>query len=149
MHIWPWPLTLWPWPRVNINILSIIIICMSIINIQSLVHDILSKQVFFLQNRIFDLDIWPCHLDLRSTLTSHWYQPMYDFDQDPIIRSWFIGKKHSMRTHTHTYIPTYPPTDTSGYRVALQFYWTQLKKMALSLYQKRRRARTKKLCRPT
>ena len=33
----------------------------------------------FSQNCIFDLDLWPCDLDLRSTLTSHWYQPYVGF----------------------------------------------------------------------
>ena len=28
----------------------------------------------FSQNCIFDLDLWPCDLDLRSTLKSYWYQ---------------------------------------------------------------------------
>ena len=37
--------------------------------------------------------------------------PMYDFDEDPIIRSWFIGEKSSMRTHTHTHPPRHPDTD--------------------------------------
>ena len=32
--------------------------------------------------------------------------PMYDFDEDPIIRSWFIGEKHSMLTYKKTYIHT-------------------------------------------
>ena len=40
LHIWPWPLTLWPWPWVNFNNPSILIMCISIINIQTLVHDI-------------------------------------------------------------------------------------------------------------
>ena len=43
---------------------------------------------------------------------------MYDFDEDLIIRSWFIGEKHSMLTYRHTHTHT----DTSAYRVALQFY---------------------------
>ena len=53
--------------------LFISIICVFIINIQSLVHDIKWKEVF-LQNWIFDLDVWPCDLDLRSTSTTYWYQ---------------------------------------------------------------------------
>ena len=34
--------------------------------------------------------------------------PMYNFDQDPIIRSWFLGKNTwCWWTYTHTYIHTY------------------------------------------
>ena len=54
---------------------------------------------------------------------------MYDFDEDPVICSWFIGEKSSMRTYIHTYIHTDGRTDMSAYRVALQFYWTRLKRL--------------------
>ena len=40
LRIWPWPLNLWPWPWVYIKILLISIMCVSTININSLVHDL-------------------------------------------------------------------------------------------------------------
>ena len=63
LHIWPWPLILWPWPLVIFCILLIIIMCISIINNQSLVNYMKSKQLFS-QTWILELDLWPCDLDL-------------------------------------------------------------------------------------
>ena len=42
----------------------------------------------FSQNCIFDLDLWPCDLDLRSTLTSHWYQSYVQVSS--ISNHWFM-----------------------------------------------------------
>ena len=42
----------------------------------------------FSQNCIFDLDLWPCDLDLRSTLTSHWYQSYLQVSS--ISNHWFM-----------------------------------------------------------
>ena len=110
--------------------------CVSIIHIQTLVHELQSKQFFyklayltltfdlvtltlgqllhlidinhvckyhlyliisswyivktsFSQNCIFDLDLWPCDLDLRSTLTSHWYQSYVQVSS--ISNLWFMA----------------------------------------------------------
>ena len=110
--------------------------CVSIIHIQTLVHELQSKQFFyklgyltltfdlvtltlgqllhlidinhvckyhlyliigswyivkirFSQNCIFDLDLWPCDLDLRSTLKSYWYQSYVQVSS--ISGHWFMN----------------------------------------------------------
>ena len=63
----------------------------------------------FLQNRIYDLDLWPCDLDLRSTLTSHWYQP-YVWFWWRSNHSFMIYRRKTLDADTHTYIHTYTHT---------------------------------------
>ena len=100
----------------------ILIICISIINIQSPVHDLWPKQFF---GRIayltltFDLDLW-------STSTSHLYQSCVWMSSRSNL-PFMIYRPKTLDADRHTYIHTHTHRDTSGYRVALQFYWTRLK----------------------
>ena len=55
----------------------------------------------FLHTYIYDLDLWPCDLDLWSTSTSHLYQSyvwMSSRSNHPFM---ICRPKHSMLTNTH------------------------------------------------
>ena len=106
----------------------ILTICISIINIQSPVHDLWPKQFF---GRIAYLTLTFDLVTLTFGQLQHliYINHVCECHQDLTSRSWFIDPKHSMLTDIHTYIHTHTHRDTSGYRVALQFYWTRLKTM--------------------
>ena len=61
----------------------------------------------FSQNCIFDLDLWPCDLDLRSTLTSHWYQSYVQVSS--ISNHWFMVYCQ-IRLFTNVHIWPWPLT---------------------------------------
>ena len=74
----------------------------------------------FLQNCIFDLDLWPCDLDLRSTLTSHWYQPYVWFWWRS--NHWFMIYR---RTSIFTNLHIWPWPGDLDLRSTSTSYWYQ------------------------
>ena len=81
-------------------------------------------QTIFSYSCIYDLDLWPCDLDLRSTWLSHWYQCYCQVPSRSKHPSGIYRRKHSMLTYTHTH----RQTDTGAYRVALQLRLDATKK---------------------
>ena len=69
-------------------------------------------QTIFSYNCVYDLDLWPCDLDLKLTWLSHWYQC---YGQVPSRSKHPFGiyrRKHSMLTYIHTHTHTH--TDGHG-----------------------------------
>ena len=64
--IWPWTSIMWPWPYINLMFLFVSIISVNIMKIQPFIHDLYAKKGFP-HNCTFDLNLWPCDLDLMST----------------------------------------------------------------------------------
>ena len=89
----------------------------------------------FLQTCIFDLDLWPCDLDLWSNLTSRWYQPYVHF-WSRSNHSFMIYRRKTLDADTHTHTSTYTDTYTRT-RVLIESRsssgWTGLKSIYWNL----------------